>query len=214
MDAQPDTDFYSTPRFVAHIDENAISVLGQYYGHVLPRNGKILELCSSWISHFPPSLAAAAKAEGNSENGRLLVTGYGMNSDELDRNPVLAKCVLRDLNVDPQVSAEDCDGSFDAATCVVSIDYLTQPRQVLSSVLEALRPGAYVHLAISNRCFPTKVVSRWLDVSEDERLQMVGDYLWFAGFRNIELVTLEDGKGSSWFRSKDPLWVVRGQKTP
>ncbi len=43
---------------------------------------------------------------------------------------------------------------------------------------------------------------------------MVGDYLWFAGWRDVEIVTLsEGGKGRGWFGfggGGDPLWVVRG----
>ena len=44
---------------------------------------------------------------------------------------------------------------------------------------------------------------------------MVGDYLWFSGWREIEVLTLNEGGGSSgWFGlgSTDPLWVVRGRK--
>lgn len=41
-------------------------------------------------------------------------------------------------------------------------------------------------------------------MSEKERLEMVGDYLHFAGFEGIEVVTLSEGRRS------DPLWVVRG----
>ena len=75
---------------------------------------------------------------------------------------------------------------------------------------------------VSNRCFPTKAVSRWLRVGEQERLQMVGDYLWFSGWREIEIVEVCDGKGEKpvegvlgrmgMMGRVDPLWVVRGKK--
>ena len=59
-DESSDTDFYASPRFVTHIDDNAIRILGEYYAENLPRSGRILDLCSSWISHFPKELEEAA----------------------------------------------------------------------------------------------------------------------------------------------------------
>lgn len=192
QDASADTSFYSAPRFVTHIDDHAISVLGRYYASVLPRRGRILDFCSSWVSHYPPQVEDAVK------RGELAVVGMGMEKSELDRNDVLnAGRIVQDLNVDPSIPDAVVDGTrqqlLDAATCVVSIDYLTRPVAVLTSLRERTRPGGTVHLTISNRCFPTKAVRRWLMVDEEERLQMVGDYLWFAGWRNVEIVTLCDG---------------------
>ena len=52
---------------------------------------------------------------------------------------------------------------------------------------------------------------------------MVGDYLWWSGWRDVEVVTVCDGKGTAggdgagWFGmiigggGVDPLWVVRGR---
>ena len=51
---------------------------------------------------------------------------------------------------------------------------------------------------------------------------MVGDYLWFSGWRDIEIVEVSDGKGEKpiegllgrmgMMARVDPLWVVRGKK--
>lgn len=230
-DESDDSDFYSSPRFVTHIDDNAIEFLSAYYAMNLPRTGRILDLCSSWISHFPKELeekalrtnkqAASFGSQKYVNDGAVLeVIGQGMNAAELAANPVLHSTILQDLNSDPNFPAKVAP--LDASTCVVSIDYLTQPVRVLSSILEHTRPGGKVHLTVSNRCFPTKAVGRWLRVSEEERLQMVGDYLWFAGWRDIEICTLNDGKSENgasngimdWFSGRtDPLWVVRGTKS-
>lgn len=83
-------------------------------------------------------------------------------------------------------------------------------------------------MVISNRCFPTKAISRWLRVREEERLEMVGDFLHFAGWKGIEIVELSNGKvegdggGSEGglkglmayigMNHRDPLWVVRAVK--
>lgn len=141
----------------------------------------------------------------------------GMNKAELDQNPILDRRIVKDLNTDPTLPADIND--IKAATCVVSIDYLTRPVEVLKAVHDKMAPGAEVHLAISNRCFPTKAIKRWLEIDEGERLQMVGDFLWFAGFKQIDILTLSDGTTggtgamSRLFSRCDPLWVVRGRKT-
>lgn len=210
-DSSPDTVFYQPSRLVTHIDDNAIAQLTRYYADVLPAKGKILDFCSSWVSHYPDELGPSIRS------GDLKVVGMGMNKSELDANPILSQRIVKDLNEDPTLPSDLSD--LDAATCVVSIDYLTRPVEVLKSIHQHMIPGSSVHLAISNRCFPTKAIKRWLEIDETERLELVGDYLWYAGFRSIELLTLSDGTVtggtglSKLFGRCDPLWIVRGKKT-
>lgn len=234
QDRSPDSSFYDAPRFVTHIDDAAIASLRDYYEAVLPKKGRILDYCSSWISHYPPSVEKAAAS------GDLKVIGLGMSKAELDANKVLNNGrLLVDLNDNPDISSalrdakligtED-DEKLDASTNVVSTDYLISPVVVLSSLREATRAGGTVHLTISNRCFPTKAISRWLRVDEEERLLMIGDFLHFAGWEGIEIVELSNGKVAesgeqaapqgglqglmSWMgmNHRDPLWVVRATK--
>lgn len=247
-DPSSDVDFYSSPRFVTHIDDHAIETLAKYYDATLPRTGRVLDLCSSWISHFPASLDEQVK------QGNLQVAGVGMNAPELRANKLLqGKWAVHDLNAVPRLpgmralfegvlakaevapAAEEGESEevLDSTVCVVSIDYLTSPARILESVLRNTKMGGTVHLVVSNRCFPTKAVGRWLRIDEDERLGMVGDYLWFAGWRDIEVLTLSDGQleeeqanaasqqGGLQSLMKmlgmsgrcDPLWVVRARKT-
>jgi SAM-dependent methyltransferase len=253
-DAAPDAAFYAAPRFVTHVDNAALAALRSYYAAVLPRCGRLLDLCSSWTSHYPRAIveaAAAADTEGEGEGEGppppLRVTGLGMNAAELAANAVLNDGrVVADLNENPDVGAvlrgagvavgadgDDADGAargddvFDASTLAVSIDYLTDPVAVLRSLRRVTREHGTVHLAVSNRCFPTKVIARWSNISEEERLDMVGDFLHFAGWRRIEIVELSNGisveadssadglrgyMNTLDIRSRDPLWVVRGAK--
>lgn len=199
----------------------------------------MLDLCSSWVSHFPPELEAGAVAvaaaskkggrgeerggEGSKEGGGgLEVMGLGMNAKELAANPILHSTILQDLNATPAIPASV--SPLHATVCVVSVDYLTQPLSVLSSLRERTVEGGSVHLVISNRCFPTKAVGRWLRIGEGERLEMVGDYLWWSGWREVEIVEVCDGRVKEgegggglarlmgMFGGVDPLWVVRGVK--
>ena len=86
----------------------------------------VLDICSSWVSHYPQNLKL----------GR--VAGTGMNERELRANTQLTEFTQRDLNKVPQLPYKD--RSFDVVTCVVSIDYLTKPVQILKEVRRVLRP--------------------------------------------------------------------------
>ena len=50
-DERPDPDFYATPRLVTHIDDGAIAAVGELYDE-LGLDGDVLDLMSSWVSHF------------------------------------------------------------------------------------------------------------------------------------------------------------------
>jgi SAM-dependent methyltransferase len=163
-DPSPDTDFYGPPRLVTHIDDRAIAAVGALYAeHGV--DGEVLDLCSSWISHFttPP---------------RRLV-GLGMNKAELAANPMLAEHVVHDLNADPALPFPDA--SFDDATCCVSVDYLVQPVTVFREVARVLRPGGRFVVTFSNRCFPTKAIRGWLGTDDEGHLQIVNAFFVLSG---------------------------------
>jgi len=83
-----------------------------------------------------------------------------MNAEELARNDRLTEFVTSDLNQDPRLPFDD--ESFDVVNCVVSVDYLTQPREVFQEIYRVLRPQGKCLISFSNRCFPTKAVAMWL----------------------------------------------------
>ena len=80
-DESSDAIFYDSPRYVTHIDDGAIRALTDHYSQTFPAPGNkdvaILDICSSWISHYPKDYTA----------GRI--SGLGMNEDELKKNAVL-----------------------------------------------------------------------------------------------------------------------------
>src|SRR5437870_2718876 len=116
-DPTPDPDFYSWPRLVTHIDDDAIGAVGDLYDE-LELDGDVLDLMSSWVSHFRQSPRQ--------------LTVLGMNRPELEANPHAAQRVLHDLNAQPRMPF--ADDSFDAAVCCVSVDYLVHPIEVFIDV--------------------------------------------------------------------------------
>jgi len=158
-DETPDDRFYVPPRLVTHIDDAAIAAVGDLYDE-LGLAGDVLDLCSSWVSHFRTAPA------------RLVA--LGMNETELARNPQAAEVVIHDLNADPRLPFDDA--SFDAATCCVSVDYLIRPVEVFDEVARVLRPGRPFVCTFSNRCFPTKAIRGWLAMDDDGHAELVQEY--------------------------------------
>lgn len=124
-------------RRVYHIDDAAVAALTNYYSTHLKDGDDVLDICSSWVSHYPKDWKG-----GN-------VVGLGMNEYELSQNPQLTSFDVKDLNQDPTFPYPD--ESFDKVTCVVSIDYLNKPREIFSEIARVLRPGGECMLAMSNR---------------------------------------------------------------
>ena len=162
QDESDDADFYAFDRFVTHIDDGAIAAVGALYQELglTDSDVDVLDICSSWISHFPTN------------PGRLVITG--MNAAELERNEMADEWSVRDLNTDPSLPFDDA--SFDAVTCAVSVDYLSRPLDVFAEAARVLRPGGRFVCTFSNRCFPTKVIRGWLSTDDQGRCAIVATY--------------------------------------
>ncbi len=162
QDESDDATFYSFDRFVTHIDDGAIAAIGELYEEsgLTGTDVEVLDICSSWISHFP------------TKPGRLVVTG--MNAAELAANEMADEWSVGDFNVDPRLAFDDA--SFDAITCAVSVDYLSRPLEVFAEVARVLRPGGLFVCTFSNRCFPTKAIRGWLSTDDRGRCAIVATY--------------------------------------
>ena len=197
-DETSDFFFYSQPRFVTHIDDSAIGALTKYYATVFPPSGtagtKLLDICSSWISHYPPDYTATK------------ISGLGMNESELKRNPILTDYAVRDLNEDPTLPYDD--DTFDVVTNAVSIDYLTRPVEVLKEAARVLKPGGVAIMSFSNRCFPTKAVSIWTSTGDIDHIWIVGAYFHYSkSFEAPDAKDISPAPGKS-----DPMYVVFAKK--
>jgi SAM-dependent methyltransferase len=187
VDAGPDERFYSTPRFATHIDRPAIDAVGRLYEE-LGVSGAVLDLMSSWISHF------------RQRPERLV--GVGLNAEELRANRQLADWVVQDLNAEPRLPFED--ESFDHAVCCVSVDYLVRPVEVFTEVARVLRPGGLFVVTFSDRLFPSKAIRGWLETDDEGHVRIVRTYFRLAGRFGRPKARLETEGGSGG----DPLYGV------
>ena len=193
MDPTPDLDFYRPPRLVTHIDDRAIVAVGSTYAE-LSVDGEVLDLMTSWVSHF------------RSAPRRLV--GLGMNAAELQANPMLAEYVVHDLNADPSLPFDD--GRFDAVTCCVSIDYLVRPVEVFHEVRRVLIDDGVFVCTFSNRCFPTKAIHGWLATDDAGHCRIVAEYFTRAGGWTEPTAALCTPPHASG----DPLYGVWARRVP
>ena len=195
QDEREDALYYTAPRLMTHVDDRAIDSARALYAELLPPDGAILDMMSSWKSHLPEDLA------------RKRTVGLGMNDVEMRENGQLDDYVVHDVNADPALPFGDAE--FDGGVMTVSVQYLIRPVDVFADLRRVLKPGAPFIVTFSNRIFPEKAVAIWLACNAEERARLVGAYFHYAGGWGES--TAQDrspngtGEGET---STDPLYAV------
>jgi SAM-dependent methyltransferase len=163
--------FYAEPRLVQHLEDAGIAALTAHYKELLPATAAVhLDLCSSWVSNFPAGYAPQK------------VIGVGLQAEELSHNPILTERHALDLNQDPQaLDRVLVANSLDAATLALSIQYLTSPVEVISSVYKALRSGGVLTITFGKHLFECKTVNAWFGASPLQRVALCTAYMKYAG---------------------------------
>lgn len=203
-DPGPDPIFYSTDRFVQHIDDQARENLAGIYKTLLHPGDRVLDLMAGWESHLPADLKLAS------------LHGIGLNANELSKNPWITGHTVQDLNINPVLGFNE--QAFDAVICSLSVEYLTDPVAVFNEVARVLKPGGRFIVTFSNRWFPEKAIRIWEELHDFERMGLVTDYFLESG-RYDALSTLSvrgyprpyEDKYFPAFRLSDPVYAVTGE---
>ncbi|MGF1493131.1 MAG: class I SAM-dependent methyltransferase [Microcoleaceae cyanobacterium] len=204
LDPTNDTEFYSVPRFVTHVDEGFIDQLTQLYQERLRPGTRVLDMMSSWVSHLPDIEFAH-------------VEGHGMNAEELARNPRLDHYVVQNLNENPKLPFADQE--FDAVLNCVSVQYIEYPEAIFHEIHRVLKPQGIAIVSFSNRMFYQKAITAWRDNSEQGRVELVKRYFesvqhkQMPGFSQPEVITKPGTTASSFLQmlgigGADPFYAV------
>lgn len=205
-DESDDEIFYSTDRFVSHIDSLALSTIETLIGElIIEENPVILDLMASWDSHIPDKLRPSK------------VVGLGLNEKELQRNEVLSEYLIHDLNRDPQLPF--ANNTFDAVINTVSVDYMVRPVSVFREAGRILKPGGLYLVIFSNRMFPDKAVKVWRESTEEERVMLVEAFFQEAECFEKPSIFISKGKprlGDDKYAHlgipSDPVYAVYAEK--
>lgn len=216
LDYLNDGIFYTLPRLVYHIDEPAVAALTQYYRRSIHPQSDILDICSSWVSHFPtefPDTMASISATGMNAlemacNDQL-TAGYTVLDWNKKAQEIKAQEKRREPST-PLLAQYYEDQSFDVITCACSIDYLVDPVGALRECCRLLRPGGKVIVSFSNRCFGLKATRIWLWSKSPEHLDLLNAYFQYSGGFYPACafdITAENVSGY-----QDPMFVVEATK--
>lgn len=200
IDETDDSTMYSFPRFVTHLDDSSILALTDLYTaafSTVEQGFSVLDLCSSWTSHFPQKQLNGAR-----------VVVHGMNDLELQRNRQATERHKQDLNLNPILPWEG--NSFDFATIAMSVQYLTNPQVVFSELHRVLKLGGMAIISYSNRCFIEKAVKIWANEVYDGEghAHIIRNYFLNnpkIGWTKLSSVDVSPKTG-------DPVWVVTAIK--
>lgn len=200
MDESADAAMYAEPRFANHLDSASLLRLTEAYRsafRTVTPGFAALDLCSSWVSHYPPELL---------EGARVVV--HGLNEAELKVNAQATEHHVQDLNDDPQLPW--ADNTFDFITLALSVQYLTDPRAVFTEMRRVLKPGGMAIIAHSHRCFIEKAVKVFANETYDGEghTHTVCRYFQhgpFDGWKDLAAVDVSPQHG-------DPVWLVTAVK--
>eukprot|EP00929_Paragymnodinium_shiwhaense_P004082 TRINITY_DN104808_c0_g1_i1.p1 TRINITY_DN104808_c0_g1~~TRINITY_DN104808_c0_g1_i1.p1 ORF type:complete len:475 (-),score=55.47 TRINITY_DN104808_c0_g1_i1:538-1962(-) len=203
QDESDDLNFYDEPRYVTHVDDDALALLSDFYSLQFAQapqgDFSVLDVCSSWVSHYPQAMGAR----------RVAITG--LVEEELAANEQATEYVTQDLNENPRLAFGDDE--FDFVTNAASIDYLNKPKEVFQEMHRVLKPGGVAIISFSNRCYASKAIAMWLaEVNNGpEHCRTVANYFHFnpvGGWRHISSADI-----SPWPGRSDPMWIVTAVKT-
>lgn len=109
-------------------------------------------------------------------------------------------------------SPDTPEGTYDAAICTLSIEYLTDPIATLTTVAQHLAPGAPVLIIFSDAYTKNHVTQGWTDLHQFERMGLILEYLRQAGLdQNAETISIRN----DWRRKDDPRFMeTRGASDP
>jgi len=169
--------------------------VGRLFKEQVPEDSVVLDLMSSWRSHWP---------EGHAKQRMV---GLGLNNIEMRENPDLDEYVVHNVNNDPALPFDD--DSFDAVLITVSAQYLTKPVETFKQVNRVLRPGGVFIVSFSNRMFATKAVLIWRNNTDRGRVDLVGTYMEAAeNFEDIQASFLN----AETSPPDDPMFAVFSRK--
>ena len=198
-DETNDTEFYSTPKFVYHLDANFRNNLSAVYKEEIKNNSSVLDLMSSWDSYLPKDLEYKK------------VIGHGLNEEELKRNKAFDKFWIQNFNTSQAIPLEN--KSINYCLMVAAWQYLQYPEKITEEIARILTDDGKFIISFSNRAFWHKAPNIWTYSNEDERIDYVNKILISNGFCEPRVLRKFTQKNSLFpFLNCDPFYCVIANK--
>ena len=199
-DETNDSEFYSTPKFVYHLDENFRKNLSKLYEKEFENNCSILDLMSSWDSYLPRNFTYKK------------VVGHGLNREELEKNKAFDDYWIQNFNTNQKIPLGN--ETFDFCLMVAAWQYLQYPEQITAEIARILKHNGKFIIAFSNRAFWHKAPNIWTYSNETERIEYVRNILVANGFCEPRIIKkFTEGNSFLPFFNHDPFYCVISKKS-
>jgi len=199
LDETNDSLFYSTPKFVYHLDSNFRKNLTELYKKEIKNNSSVLDLMSSWDSYLPKNFKYKK------------VIGHGLNKEELERNIAFDDYWIQNFNINQKIPLEN--QTFDYCLMVAAWQYLQYPEKIAEEIARILNSNGKFIIAFTNRAFWHKAPNIWTYSNESERVEYIRNILIVNGFREPKIIKKFTGENSFLpFFNRDPFYCIISEK--
>ena len=198
-DETNDSEFYSSPKFVYHLDLNFRNNLTKLYGEEIQNNSSVLDLMSSWDSYLPKNIKYKK------------VIGHGLNKEELEKNKAFDDYWIQNFNINQNIPLEN--ETIDFCLMVAGWQYLQYPEKIAEEIARILNKNGKLIIAFSNRAFWHKAPNIWSYSSETERIIYVRNILIKNGFCEPKVIKKFTQENSFLpFLNRDPFYCLISEK--
>ena len=198
-DESDDSLFYSSPKFVYHLDSNFRRNLSELYEKEIENNSSVLDLMSSWDSYLPKNIKYKK------------VIGHGLNKEELAKNKAFEDYWIQNFNIDQKIPLDN--ETVDCCLMVAAWQYLQYPEKIAKEIARILNQNGKFIIAFSNRAFWHKAPNIWTYSNEEERIEYVRNILVKNGFYEPTIIKkFTQEKAFLPFLNRDPFYCVIAKK--
>ena len=200
LDETNDNEFYSTPKFVYHLDLNFRNNLSAVYKQEIQNNSSVLDLMSSWDSYLPRDIKYKN------------VIGHGLNEEELKKNQAFDSFWIQNFNISQEIPLDN--KSIDCCLMVAAWQYLQYPENISEEISRVLRDDGKFLVAFSNRAFWHKAPNIWAYSDEDQRVEYVRKVLISNGFKEPKIIQKHTSNNLKIlpFFNYDPFYCLIAKK--
>ena len=198
-DESNDKEFYSTPKFVYHLDSNFRNNLSAVYKKEIQNHSCVLDLMSSWDSYLPKEITYKK------------VIGHGLNEEELKKNKAFDNFWIQNFNTSQAIPLDN--KSIDYCLMVAAWQYLQYPEKITEEIARILTDEGKFIISFSNRAFWHKAPNIWTYSNENERIDYVNRILTTNGFCDPRVLRKFTQKNTLLpFLNCDPFYCVIANK--
>ena len=200
IDESNDEEFYSSPKFVYHLDANFRQYLSSVYENEIVDYSTVLDLMSSWDSYLPKGKKYKK------------VIGHGLNKQELEKNKIFDSYWIQNFNLNQEIPLDD--RTIDCCLMVAAWQYLQYPENLTREISRILRNNGKFIIAFSNRAFWHKAPNIWTTSTEEERVKYVRKVLISNGFNEPKIIKKFNEPALNFFNflNKDPFYCLIATK--